>query len=173
RLSPREAWLLRGVAVLRAHDAWPHFSWSLLSVDMDGRSSLQFPLPTNRECWRTRSHCSAGHDLSPVVSRDDKRSKNRARAPWPPYCDSTVLARTEAPKKSRCARRALAILDQMHYGAIVDRDSISQRRLATVTTEIDEPSITFPSRAPPQVFLMGAPKKLGRPEPRSGQKACP
>jgi len=140
---------------------------------MDGRSSLQFPLPTNRECWRTRSHCSAGHDLSPVVSRDDKRSKNRARAPWPPYCDSTVLARTEAPKKSRCARRALAILDQMHYGAIVDRDSISQRRLATVTTEIDEPSITFPSRAPPQVFLMGAPKKLGRPEPRSGQKACP
>jgi hypothetical protein len=23
-----------------------------------------------------RSHCSAGHDLSPVVSRDDKRSKN-------------------------------------------------------------------------------------------------
>src|SRR6476659_6162067 len=141
---------------------------------MDGRSSLQFPLPTNRECWRTRSHCSAGRDLSPVVSRDDKRSKNRARAPL-----AAILRqygpgpRTEAPKRSRCARRALAILDQMHYGAIVDRDSISQRRLATVTIEIEEPSITFPSRAPPQVFLMGAPKKLGRPEPRSGQKACP
>lgn len=86
---------------------------------MDGRSWLQFPLPTNRECWRTRSHCSAGHDLSPVVSRDDRRSKNRARAPWPSYCDSTVLARTEAPKKSPCARRALAILDQMHYGRLL------------------------------------------------------
>jgi hypothetical protein len=76
RLSLRQVWLLRGGAVLRAHDVLAALSWSLLGVDMDVPSWLQFLLPPIVSVRRARGHCLASHDLSLVISRDDKRSKN-------------------------------------------------------------------------------------------------
>jgi hypothetical protein len=57
-----------------------------LSADVEVPFSLRFLFP-HRGCRRARSHCSAAHDVSPVISRVDNRSKNlvtAARSPQRP-----------------------------------------------------------------------------------------
>src|SRR5260370_31369367 len=63
RLSPREAWLLRGGAVLRAHDVLPHFRGACLALTW--KSFPGCNICPHRGRRHARSHCPAAHDFSP------------------------------------------------------------------------------------------------------------
>src|SRR5882724_7680676 len=73
-LSPPEAWRLRDGGVRRAHDAQRHVDEVYLALTW--RSFPRCNFCTHLGRTRARSHCWPRHDLSPVISRDDNRSKN-------------------------------------------------------------------------------------------------
>ena len=115
---------------------------------MDVPSWLQFPLSPIVSVRRARSHCSAGHDLSPIISRDYKQSKNS--------CLGFVVASVERAAVEYGGHRGWAAVPWAFpasmpsvtpppdaLSVVVHRNTISQWRLATVTTETGQPCITF------------------------------
>ena len=70
--------------MLRAHGVRPHFD-GVCSALTWMSLPLRFLLPLIVSVRRARSHCPAGHDLSPVISCDDKLSKNARRRRRPEH----------------------------------------------------------------------------------------
>src|SRR6202051_1954705 len=70
-LSPPEAWRPRDGAVLRAHDVQPHVDEVCLALTWRSFLGFNFCSP-NRGCRHARSHCSAAHDVPPLIGRDNK-----------------------------------------------------------------------------------------------------
>jgi hypothetical protein len=116
-LSPREAWLLRGGAVLRAHDVLPHFRGACSALTWMSLLGCSF-----------RSHQSWGADTRGVIVR-------RATIFRPSLVATTSDRRTPV---SVPAPHDVA-------SVVVHPDTISRSRLAAVTTETGKPSITFSS----------------------------
>ena len=75
RLSPREAWRLRGGAVPRAHDAQPHVDGVCSALTCGGPFLVVVSLPSIVGVRPARSHCSAGHDFQVMVSHRHSRDR--------------------------------------------------------------------------------------------------
>ena len=215
RLSPREAWLLRGGAVLRAHDVQPHFdgvcsalTWmSLLGCSFRSHQSCVFGgrgvIVRRATIFRPSLVATTSNRRTPVWALSSRRWSG-------PLSDGGVEGGSggaEAPKKNLCALRISAAVLGRWVGVgiqhatvgtgkhdpnsrdtspavpwafsasmpsvtpppdalsvVVHRNTISQWRLATVTTETGKPCITFLSA--PQVFVLAAQEEPGRPARR-------